>query len=352
MKILNLKKKRIIFVILFILLIFSLQRTRHSQVDIHVFAWRRGKSLSRLLQSLNKAYYSQKVLLIVHVDGGESEEVDRVLWNFKWKFGKEYYKIQWNLERKGMKEMMINAWDGLYGKYAIFLEDDVEVSPMFFKYSWKCIQVLNKKNVDGLIGCSLYTPRLDELSMTIDPQNPPLWNFRNITLDNYVYYQLPCSWGAIYEEKNWKKFIKYLKYRIQNTRNLEFPLRSNNWEQSWKRFLIEWMYAKGQYLLYPNFKDQISFSTNYYEEGVHSVPEGNQVVVPDRLRVIPDARFQVPLVQEMQDFKDFPNSTREIQLISIYNQFARNHSELLTAGREWMNSKVYKLDPEAYKMLV
>lgn len=36
------------------------------------------------------------------------------------------------------------------------------------------------------------------------------------------------------------------------------------------RFLIEYMRLEGLYLLYPNFPEQASFSTNHREEGVHS----------------------------------------------------------------------------------
>jgi hypothetical protein len=72
-------------------------------LNIHVFAWKRGKSLSRLLNSLNNAeYMDDQALLIIHVDGEESEEVDRVLFNFKWKFGRKYMIIQRNKSRVGL----------------------------------------------------------------------------------------------------------------------------------------------------------------------------------------------------------------------------------------------------------
>ena len=133
---------------------------------------------------------------------------------------------------------MLNSWyKGYNAKYSIFLEDDVQVSPFFFKYSMECIKHL-QSNSKKLIGCSMYTPRLDEISPTKDPQHPPLWNFSHLTDKNWVYYQLPCSWGAIYKVNEWKKFIKYLKYRIYSSKKLpEIPnSRSNQWEQSWKRF--------------------------------------------------------------------------------------------------------------------
>jgi hypothetical protein len=131
---------------------------------------------------------------------------------------------------------MLYAWDTVDSKYAIFLEDDVQVSEMFYIYAKQCINLL-QGNLQNLIGCSLYTPRLDEISHTNDPQHPPLWNFTEKTLENWVYYQLPCSWGAVYKDYEWKKFVKYLDYRIHSRKSLpEIPnSRSNQWESSWKR---------------------------------------------------------------------------------------------------------------------
>ena len=116
------------------------------------------------------------------------------------------------------------------------------------------------------------------------------------------------------------------------------------------------MYAKGLFLLYPNFNNQVSFSTNYYEEGIHSVPAGSKVVVPDRLRVIPDERFQVPLFdvkdynQIMDVFNNFPKSKDNVPLISIYNQVIQDFPEFLKVGNDWI-SNVYNVDKIAYYLL-
>lgn len=45
--------------------------------------------------------------------------------------------------------------------------------------------------------------------------------------------------------------------------------RSNVWRQSWKKFFIELVYRHGLVMLYPNFKNQSSFSTNHLEAGTH-----------------------------------------------------------------------------------
>ncbi len=137
--------------------------------------------------------------------------------------------------------MMLNAWDDSGdATHSLFLEDDISVSPLYYLYSLKCINLfLSERRISNVIGCSLYTPRLDEISWTDDPQHPPLWNPSDSVGegDLWVYYQLPCSWGAIYEKNEWMKFIAFLRHRIKaQARIPEIPnSRSNQWEQSWKR---------------------------------------------------------------------------------------------------------------------
>jgi hypothetical protein len=66
--------------------------------------------------------------------------------------------------------------------------------------------------------------------------------------------------------------------------------------------MIEFMYINSLVLVYPNFPDEKSFSTNHYEEGVHTVPDGRSIDVPDTTREgqgleMVDTRFTVPLLQ-------------------------------------------------------
>jgi hypothetical protein len=59
--------------------------------------------------------------------------------------------------------------------------------------------------------------------------------------------------------------------------------------------MIDFMVLNGLLMVYPNFENQTSFSTNHYEEGVHSVPDTHTFTVPDKLRFVVDERFTVPL---------------------------------------------------------
>ena len=79
------------------------------RVSIHVFAWRRSKSLSRLLHSLNNAEYPyyKNMNLIIHVDGNPSMQVLDVLKEFKWKLGKKNMMIRQSDKIMGLKNVSI-----------------------------------------------------------------------------------------------------------------------------------------------------------------------------------------------------------------------------------------------------
>jgi hypothetical protein len=46
-------------------------------------------------------------------------------------------------------------------------------------------------------------------------------------------------------------------------------VRSNRWTKSWKKYFIELVYLRGYVMLYPNFKNFVSLSTNHLEVGSH-----------------------------------------------------------------------------------
>jgi hypothetical protein len=57
------------------------------------------------------------------------------------------------------------------------------------------------------------------------------------------------------------------------------------------------MYIYGKTLIYPSLPNQTSFSTNHYEDGVHSVADKDAPSVRDVVREDVDVRFTVPLVR-------------------------------------------------------
>jgi hypothetical protein len=126
-------------------------------------------------------------------------------------------------------------------EYALFFEDDIQVSPLYFQYTHWCIHQVLRQGREDIIGCSLYTPRLDEISPTNDPQHPPLWDAQRVVgvNESVFLFQLPCSWGAVYKSKNWMVFMAYYDKRKDSGQSVAdgVPemLRSNSWAHSWKK---------------------------------------------------------------------------------------------------------------------
>lgn len=140
---------------------------------------------------------------------------------------------------------MLHAWsDTDEATHSLFFEDDISVSPLYFSYAFQCAQLFLINDTEGrnsqVLGCSLYTPRLDEISPTTDTQHPPLWNPSLAIGESkeWIFYQLPCSWGAVYERQKWIEFTRYFAYRLAHLDSVP-PVpnsRSNSWAQSWKRY--------------------------------------------------------------------------------------------------------------------
>lgn len=86
--------------------------------------------------------------------------------------------------------------------------------------------------------------------------------------------QIPCSWGAVYFPEHWRAFHEYLTLRLSGgvlpIGSVVAPgVRSNRWTRSWKKYFIELAYLRGYVMLYPNYADYASLSTNHLEVGSH-----------------------------------------------------------------------------------
>lgn len=101
--------------------------------------------------------------------------------------------------------------------------------------------------------------------------------------------------------------------------------------------LVELMVLDGTYLLYPSFNNSASFSTNFFELGMHNQPEGSQTLYyPDRIRTR-DRRFTVPLMHRMpENLKsgvrgDFSNLEWDrIPWVNLHHRLVSGRSSLYT----------------------
>lgn len=126
---------------------------------------------------------------------------------------------------------------------------------------------------------------------------------------------LPGSWGALYFRSVWRRFVEFYTVRAfppfynasaeafqKGKLALREPLgdpalvidqcRASTWPRSWKRFMIDFMYGRGDVMLYPNAPidpsvpyASYSFSTTYMEKGDHSGTDGKvESAATDKVR--------------------------------------------------------------------
>lgn len=124
----------------------------------------------------------------------------------------------------------------------------------------------------------------------------------------HIYLQqLPCSWGQLFFPGPWLAFREYMHTRLTDTHTPPINIKDSaccqglrwgngGWSASWKKFLIELSYLNGYVVLYPNFANQTSFSTNHIEQGEH---------ISGKLNALKHRRidFTVPLMHDLTSLR-------------------------------------------------
>lgn len=282
------------------------------------------ESLDRLLKSLKTAHYLNDIVdLDIYLDAlAPAQNVTYLRDSFEWSFGTK--TVHHRTVQAGLLTSVIESWyPTSEDEYAVFLEDDIEVSNQF--YIWLKLTLLkyqyDDERIPNLFGISLYTPRVIET--THPRQNFPFNRtmISNGTMRSPFLLQLPCSWGALFFPQSWSEYQKYIAKRLelesqlsasssiptnltkselkQQITRYEIPyLRSNRWRKSWKKYFIEYIVHKGLVMLYPNMPNQTSFSTNHMEVGQHFSEK-------HRLQMRLRWSYQVPLLEENVGLKQW-----------------------------------------------
>lgn len=292
------------------------------RISINIITQNRVGSLTRLLKSLTDAYYlGDEIPISFNMDSKVDEATLRYIKSFDWPHGPK--TLRRRIIQGGLIRAVSESWyptsDNDYG---LLLEDDIEVSPYYYlwiKYALLAYHYDPQVSLPELSSISLYTPRLVEVV-----KERPKWNgtefFKNIHPNTPYLHQLPCSWGAVFFPKQWREFYVYMNMRFTEDAKqnpVQIPKsRTNGWQASWKKFLIDMMYLRGYVSLYPNFPNQASFSTNHMEPGAHISAKDN-VVKHDK------SDFEVPLMKE--DFLNFlPNRklppASKLPSINLFNR--------------------------------
>ncbi|KAK4052708.1 hypothetical protein OIV83_001995 [Microbotryomycetes sp. JL201] len=262
-----------------------LEALRHwhtPRIDLAVVTNNRAKSLQRLVASLEQAeYYSDHVNLLINLEQTSDRATQKLTDGLSWPHGT--ITLKHRVVLGGLMPAIVESWyPASNDSYGVLLEDDVEVSPMF--YGWLKFSILSyrygsadkRREASRMFGISLYQPRNVELR----PEGRQPFDahalFSSMSLSPNLPYlsQVPCSWGAAYFPEHWKEFHQYLSLRLSEialpiSDTIVPDIKSNRWPRSWKKYFIELVYMRGYLMLYPNYDDFISLSTNHVEKGEH-----------------------------------------------------------------------------------
>ncbi|KAJ6581330.1 hypothetical protein B0H19DRAFT_1114751 [Mycena capillaripes] len=269
------------------------------QVEVSIITQNRPRSLERLLSSLSRGrFFGDSVNLRVNMEQSSDLETVRVVGAYQWSHGSVF--VHRRVVHGGLLPAVVESWyPHSNDSYGLLLEDDVELSPLF--YAWIKMGILRYRYSDDrretarLFGISLYQQKNIELH----PEGRKAFDARKLFAKNGVpdpstpyLSQIPCSWGAVYFPEHWREFHAYLAARLSEmTMEIERivvpDVRSNHWTKSWKKYFIEMVYLQGYVMLYPNYAGFMSLSTNHLEVGSH---------VKDRPKEKQEM-FRLPLMQ-------------------------------------------------------
>jgi len=260
---------------------------------IRVLTYNRPAPPQRLLASLQRAEYECIVDINFRIEAGAPAEVIEIAESFNWTHGQKELHV--GVVTGGLMRTIVESWDPKDPEEAvILLEDDIEVSAVFFKWIVHALRTNQRLFEAGhAMGVSLYTPRLVE---TVNPKRKIDFFHETCGTNNMMRYQIPCSWGALYTAPHWIKYRRFMAYRLHHNDSIYVPKSmSVGWQLSWKKYLIEYMWINNVDMIYPNFHNQTSFSTNHLEPGTH-IKKGEKSHLPED--------FTVPLFQQWPYVED------------------------------------------------
>lgn len=228
-------------------------------VAIIVVAFNRPRAMARLLDSIAHASFSgfEHVPLILSIDGGGPSEVVALAKELDWPYGPKSVCV--HPQNLGLKQHILTAGD-LVSDYdgIIMLEDDLVVSPQFYRYAHAALTAYSEQGKIG--GISLYSAR--------SAHGMPF--FPSVANGNSYLVRFPSSWGQAWTRSHWQDFRGWLATSHPSAGeelDRSLPASVGAWptESSWKKEFARYLVDIDRYIVYPDS----ALSTNMGDAGVH-----------------------------------------------------------------------------------
>jgi len=271
------------------------------KIAIVVVGYNRLYSIKRLLESLLEAKYPAKqVPLVISIDSSGDEQLYKYVRGFNWPFGEKYVNIQKN--RLGLKKHIFQCGDLTHHfKAIVLLEDDLFVSPFFYEYVEKTVEVYGEE--DAIAEISLYKNESNGYAGL---------PFQNIQDGNDVFLMQDVStWGQCWTQQMWDKFVAWRdSHSEEDIQNVDMPERIKNWERAWSKYYNAYVVDTGRHVLYPN----ISLTTNFSDAGEHG---GAQNCVVQVSLLSGEKSYFLRKVSELSIYDIYGNNEKVPQWIGL-----------------------------------
>ena len=227
-------------------------------ISVVVVAYSRPKETRRLIDSIIAGRFDgDTVDLILSIDKSAcQQEVKDACADVVWEHGE--YKIIMRENRMGLRPHILSCGE-LTEQYdgVIVLEDDLCVTPDFYRYAKAAMQYYNDD--DRVAQISLYAYGVNEFT------SRPFYPAKN-QYDVYAM-QVTQSWGQCWSKKMWEAFKASPYYTCPTiSPRPQIPDNVNKWkETSWKKNFTNYLADSGKYVVYP----YCAYSTNHSIAGEH-----------------------------------------------------------------------------------
>ncbi|KFK25502.1 hypothetical protein AALP_AA8G123000 [Arabis alpina] len=254
---------------------------------IKVLTYNRLHSLSRCLRSLSAADYGGagdrgRIHLHVYIDHfslarnksvednlKSAREILEFVDRFEWRFGEKV--VHYRTDNAGLQEQWLEAWwPSSDHEFAFVVEDDLEVSPLYYKFLERVIRDYyydSSNSNPSIYGASLQRPRLvpgkHGNKLRVDPKT------------NVFLYQLVGTWGQLLFPKPWKEFrLWYDEHKSTGKKPFLVGMVSNGWykrmgERIWTPWFIKFVQSRGYFNIYTNFPNEGALSVSHRDAGVN-----------------------------------------------------------------------------------
>jgi FkbM family methyltransferase len=252
--------------------------TSCSTFDIICLTMNRVKSLQRLLDSIEASSYdNETVRLIIKIDLDQSNATDKATKELAESFNFSHGPKQVSVAtvHQGLRAAWLNAWkpNGSNSGCAIILEDDVEVSPIWYKYVRGAWAVYQSNPVVG--GISLNRQQLVPDKKSADKEI--------VNRHKPFLYKLVGSQGFSPNPIIWAKFLKWVDSIDLGSFQANVPgLVTSDWYKQmekasmWTQLFIYFCNEHELYILYVNLPSRQTLAAHWREKGEHFKTTGGR----------------------------------------------------------------------------